>query len=191
LFQKKGKKMESLPQPAEGTPAFEALEANRQHKVTQIDKHVKRHLKRPKAKHVIGSHKKEARKTRPNIKGKVIDGQHEQYLLTMGMMLGIRVSVARAKTDTSPLLVRDFGKIDKLVFPPKGCQVPGQVTPPHQLQHTFKFKDYAPRVFGAIREMFGVDSESYMWSVCGELNFIQFIAPWYIAFALFLFFKVL
>lgn len=82
----------------EGTPAFNAIEANRQHQVTQLDKHVRRHMKRPKTKHIMGSRKKESRKDRANIKGKVIDGEHEQYLLTMGMMMGIRISVSLKHT---------------------------------------------------------------------------------------------
>jgi 1-phosphatidylinositol-4-phosphate 5-kinase len=66
--------------------------------------------------------------------------------------------------------------VDKLVFPPSGSTRPGRITPAHQLNHTFKFKDYAPRAFGALRTMFGVDPASYMNSVCGDFNFIQFIA---------------
>jgi 1-phosphatidylinositol-4-phosphate 5-kinase len=34
----------------------------------------------------------------------------------------------------------------------------------------------SPQAFAAIREMYGVDSASYMKSVCGDFNFIQFIA---------------
>lgn len=121
--------------------------ANRAHTVTYTDKHVLRHVKRVKKKHLLGSHKKDKHRDRVNIKGKTIDGQHEQYILTMGMMMGIRVSVARAlAASDQPLLVRDFGKVDKLVFPPGGCRKKGRMTPPHQLNHTFKFKDYAPRV---------------------------------------------
>jgi hypothetical protein len=81
----------SFTEPAAGTPAHDALVANKRHTVTQMDKHLKRHIKRVKKKHLIGSHKKEKRKDRANIKGKVIDGEHEQYILTMGMMMGIRV----------------------------------------------------------------------------------------------------
>jgi len=112
-----------------------------------------RHVKRPKKKHLLGSHKKPKRKERANIKGKVIDGQHEQYILTMGMMMGIRVSLARANNDRTPLKVRDFAAIDKLVFPPGGCKREGFRTPPHQLNHTFKFKDYSPKAFAAVRKM--------------------------------------
>ena len=134
-------------EPIVGTPAYDALLANRAHTVTYTDKHVLRHVKRVKKKHLLGSHKKDKHRDRVNIKGKMIDGQHEQYILTMGMMMGIRVSVARAlAASDQPLLVRDFGKVDKLVFPPGGCRKKGRMTPPHQLNHTFKFKDYAPRV---------------------------------------------
>ena len=41
-------------------------------------------------------------KNRVKVKGKVIDGEHEQYALTYGMMLGISVSVRiGAKRDAS------------------------------------------------------------------------------------------
>jgi hypothetical protein len=134
-------------EPAVGTPAYDALVANRAHPVTYADKHVLRHVKRVKKKHLLGSHKKEKHRDRVNIKGKMIDGQHEQYILTMGMMMGIRVSVARALAASQlPLQVKDFSKVDKLVFPPGGSRRAGRMTPPHQLNHTFKFKDYSPRV---------------------------------------------
>lgn len=62
--------------------------------------------------------------------------------------------------------------MDKLVFPPGGSKR----TPPHKLEHTFKFKDYSPKVFAALRKLDNVDAPSYMTSVCGDFNFIQFIA---------------
>ena len=38
----------------EGTPAFDALQADREHKVTKMDKHVKRHLRKvPRPKRVL------------------------------------------------------------------------------------------------------------------------------------------
>jgi len=36
--------------------------------------------------------------------------------------------------------------------------------------------DMIVQAFAAVREMYGVDSASYMNSVCGDFNFIQFIA---------------
>ena len=48
--------------------------------------------------------------------------------------------------------------------------------PSHGLAHTFKFKSYSPKVFDRIRTFFGFDPESYMYSVCGDFNFIEFIS---------------
>ena len=61
---------------------------------------------------------------------------------------------------------------DKYEFPKGGTAI----TPPHQLNQTFKFKDYAPTVFRRIRERFGIDSAEYMLSLCGIKNFIPFSA---------------
>lgn len=46
--------------------------------------------------------------------------------------------------------------MDKYTFPPSGA-TGCLVTPSHKLGQTFKFKDYAPKVFKKIREHFGVD----------------------------------
>ncbi|CAM9518055.1 unnamed protein product, partial [Hapterophycus canaliculatus] len=45
-----------------------------------------------------------------------------------------------------------------------------------KLGRTFKFKDYAPKVFKKIREHFGVDKMRYMLSVAGNYNFLEFIS---------------
>jgi hypothetical protein len=57
-------------------------------------------MKRPKMKNVniVKQIKKKTKQTRKrhfsiNIKGKTIDGVHESYTLTIGMMLGIRCTV--------------------------------------------------------------------------------------------------
>ena len=44
------------------------------------------------------------------------------------------------------------------------------------MNHTFKFKDYAPHAFAAIRAHFGVDTRSYVRSLCSQFSFIEFIA---------------
>lgn len=48
--------------------------------------------------------------------------------------------------------------------------------PPHQLAHTFKFKDYCPLVFAYLRRMYGVNEFDFLLSVCGNANFIEFIS---------------
>lgn len=52
----------------------------------------------------------------------------------------------------------------------------GPKTPPHQLSHTFKFKDYSPLAFAYLRRMFGVNEFDFLFSVCVNANFIEFIS---------------
>lgn len=138
------------------------------------------HVKKPNLKKALNL-KKARRKERENIKGKVIDGKHEQYVLTLGMMMGIRQTLcSRANAGDlggagaahKPLALDDFGGARKYVFPPRGTAE----TPPHSLAHTFKFKDYAPRAFAAIRSVFGVSQTDYITSVCGTQYFLNFIS---------------
>lgn len=76
-----------------------------------------------------------------------------------------------------------------------------EITPPHQLNHTFKFKDYSPHAFAYLRRMFGkyndavlllfsvsliykltthhlpfsgVNEYDFLLSVCGNANYIEF-----------------
>lgn len=45
---------------------------------------------------------------------------------------------------------------DRYVFPPAGAN--GRLaTPSHKLNMTFKFRDYAPKVFKKLRGIFGID----------------------------------
>ena len=110
-----------------------------------------------------------------NYKGNVINGLHEQYTLTFGMKLGIRNAIGRPP-DRGDLRVTDFMQVDKYDFLPNGCNKAPFQTPPHPLGHEFKFKDYSPKVFNRIRELFGIDSAAYMLSVCGNTDYIEFLS---------------
>lgn len=76
----------------------------------------------------------------------------------------------------SGLTLEDFSYVEKINFPPAGNTRPPHRTPPHSLAHTFKFKTYTPKVFANIRNFFGIDPASYMLSVCGDYNFIEFLS---------------
>ena len=79
--------------PIEGTPAAAALAANASLKVSKFKKGI-RHLRGiGSARIKIKSKKKKKDRFSKNFKGKKIEGIHEQYTLTIGMMLGIRVAV--------------------------------------------------------------------------------------------------
>lgn len=80
------------------TPAGQALRANKELKVTRVDKLTNKIIKkRPKLKNLTKDVKKSRRRRRSQIKGKKIDGRHEQYALSIGMMLGIRVCVSKSE----------------------------------------------------------------------------------------------
>jgi 1-phosphatidylinositol-4-phosphate 5-kinase len=110
----------------------------------------------------------------------VIDGKHELYTLSIAMMLGLRYSIFLTnnqiledrKNGRMWLDSDEFMKVEKYIFRPDG----GQNTPPHQLSHTFKFKDYSPIPFAFIRRMFGINEYEFHHSVCGNANFIEFIS---------------
>lgn len=125
--------------------------------------------------------KREKKKAKRNyVKGKVIDGKHELYTLSIAMMLGLRYSIFLTnnqiledrKNGRMWLDSDEFMKVEKYIFRPDG----GQNTPPHQLSHTFKFKDYSPLPFAFIRRMFGINEYEFHHSVCGNANFIEFIS---------------
>ena len=130
------------------------------------------------------------------VKGKVIDGKHELYTLSIAMMLGLRTSISRTNKSLTEELVGpedaaayekaqdkyrhklqwldsdDFMAVEKYVFRPGGTEK----SPAHKLGHTFKFKDYSPLAFAYIRRMFGVNEYEFLSSVCGSANFIEFIS---------------
>lgn len=97
-------------------------------------------------------------------------------------MIGVRTSISRTNTELNslkPPLKRwvnpsDFRTTEKYEFHPKGGD--GPLLPPHQLAHTFKFKDYCPVVFAYLRRMYGVNEFDFLLSVCGNANFIEFIS---------------
>jgi 1-phosphatidylinositol-4-phosphate 5-kinase len=112
------------------------------------------------------------------VKGKVIDGQHELYTLSIAVMIGVRTSISKTNhvLNLGPqkrwVLPQDFRTTEKYEFRPTG----GTGMPSHQLAHTFKFKDYSPVVFAYLRRMAGINEFDFLISVCGNANFIEFIS---------------
>eukprot|EP00607_Mallomonas_marina_P009291 CAMPEP_0182418550 /NCGR_PEP_ID=MMETSP1167-20130531/2951_1 /TAXON_ID=2988 /ORGANISM="Mallomonas Sp, Strain CCMP3275" /LENGTH=810 /DNA_ID=CAMNT_0024592807 /DNA_START=157 /DNA_END=2589 /DNA_ORIENTATION=- len=170
--------------PDEGTPAALALEANAKLNVSIYTKGLRKipimnklNLSKAISRRFKTKKKKRKRHFSRNFKGKVIDGVHELYTLTAGMMLGMRCSVGhRQQAATAHLSLDDFTYAEKIEFPPDGCTTGPHHTPPHKLAHTFKMKTYAPMVFRRLRDFFGIDPESYMSSVCGDYNYLEFIS---------------
>ena len=178
--------------PAEGTPAALALAANANVKVTKIQKMTKklRSMRRPKMKNfnIVKQLNKKTKKKRKvkhfskNFKGKVIDGLHEQYTISAGIVLGVRYCLrSQVDADGVPLeqkniTLADFSHVEKVAFPASGSTKGPNITPSHDLVHTFKFKSYAPRIFERLRMFFNIDTDEYRHSVCGDYNFIEFIS---------------
>lgn len=173
-------------EPMEGTPAAAALAANAQLKVSKTDKFLSklRGMKRPKLKSLnlvkqLNKHTKARRKAHKNFKGKVIDGQHELYVITAGIVLGIKCSLNHAQElegEDDVLALDSFNYVEKASFPAAGSDEPPYPTPPHSLVRTFKFKTYAPRVFARLRGLIDIDPNEYMESICGNYNFLEFMS---------------
>lgn len=174
--------------PEEGTPAAAALAANAELKMSKTDKilHKFRGMKRPKLKALnvmkqLKKHTKvKGRKKYKNFKGKVIDGEHELYVITAGIILGIRCSLENARmeslTRATRLTLGDFNYVENVAFPAGGSDNMPYPTPPHSLQRTFKFKSYAPRVFSRLRDLVDINADDYLESICGNYNFIEFMS---------------
>ena len=146
----------ALPPPAKGSRGHDALSANALLKVSRIDKTWKR-AKRKKLKNA------NAEGGVLEVPGKLITRENDQYVTTIGMMLGLRVSLfynaASVCEEIDPH--RDSRASDHYVFPPEGCKRKDMPkTPKHHLSHTFKFKDYAPKVFHRIRLLNGISTKT-------------------------------
>lgn len=105
-------------------------------------------------------------------KHKKINIKHPEFELTYDMMLGIRTTVGQVESKpVRDLTVSDFKEAVKLRLPSEGSSL----TPAHQMRD-FKFKDYAPEVFRAIRRHFGIKPADYLLCVCGNFQFLEFIS---------------
>ncbi|CAM9520840.1 unnamed protein product [Ascophyllum nodosum] len=96
--------------------------------------------------------------------------------LTLRMMLGVRISVGRqaSEPDREELLDEDFALVDQYKFSPAGTT--GRLsTPSHELNKTFKFRDYAPKVFKNLRKMYGIKELPYTLAVAGNYDYLDLI----------------
>jgi len=115
------------------------------------------------------------------------------------MMLGLKTGISETnsrvwsrKNSHGPQWVdmNDFMEVVKYTFPPgvsylRMFSLRAQTnfllhrqgsltTPAHRLGHTFKYKEYSPKVFLYLRRMFGINEFNFINSVCGNANFIKF-----------------
>ncbi|GJP63591.1 hypothetical protein CLOP_g20660 [Closterium sp. NIES-67] len=96
--------------------------------------------------------------------GELIYKGHRSYDLMRTLQLGLRHSVGRITPDAlRDVQQADFSDSSAVRFPPAGSPT----TPPHSM-HAFKWRDYCPNAFRALRAMFGIDPGDYMLSLCGD-----------------------
>ncbi|GAB4843937.1 Phosphatidylinositol 4-phosphate 5-kinase 4 [Ancistrocladus abbreviatus] len=107
--------------------------------------------------------------------GEIITKGHKNYELMLNLQLGIRHAVGRRAPPTSlDLKSSAFDPREKFwtKFPPEGSKH----TPPHS-SNEFKWKDYCPLVFRALRKLFKVDAADYMLSICGNEALRELSSP--------------
>ncbi|KAK9726008.1 hypothetical protein RND81_05G184100 [Saponaria officinalis] len=107
--------------------------------------------------------------------GEIITKGHKNYELMLNLQLGIRHAVGRPAPPTSlDLKSSAFDPKEKVwtKFPSEGSKY----TPPHN-SCEFKWKDYCPLVFRALRKLFKVDAADYMLSICGNEALRELSSP--------------
>ena len=105
--------------------------------------------------------------------GQTIFKGHPSWNIMMNIKLGLAVTVGQAQQgDSQSLTSKDFDSVYKQDFPPEGTSV----TPAH-VAGFFSFKDHAPQAFRHIREHFGVRTEDYTISLCGEHSLRELGTP--------------
>jgi 1-phosphatidylinositol-4-phosphate 5-kinase len=105
--------------------------------------------------------------------GNVIEEGHVNYVLMYNMLTGIRVAVSRCQAKIkSPLMDDDFSACHKYSFDIVG----NELTP--SAKYDFKFKDYAPAVFRALREdCFRLDPSDYLVSLTAKYILSELGSP--------------
>lgn len=105
----------------------------------------------------------------PSSQLRVVDEQHDNYVLMYDMLTGIRTAVSRCQAKPPrPLTELDYRAYQKLAFDLTGSEF----TP--QSRYDFKFKDYAPWVFRSIREGCGIDTADYLVTSLSRITGFNF-----------------
>lgn len=103
---------------------------------------------------------------------RIVDEDHQNYILMYDMLTGIRISVSRCQAKpTRPLTPDDFYATHKMAFDLTG----NEETP--SSRYDFKFKDYAPWVFRSLREQFSIDAADYLVSLTGKYVLSELYSP--------------
>ncbi|KAJ7559774.1 hypothetical protein O6H91_04G100500 [Diphasiastrum complanatum] len=100
---------------------------------------------------------------------------HGSYGLMLNLQLGIRYTVGKISQEPRHEIgSSDFGPqaCVELRFPRSGSRL----TPCHE-SVDFRWKDYCPKVFRHLREMFKIDTADYMLSICGNDALRELASP--------------
>jgi len=79
--------------------------------------------------------------------------------------------VSAEKRPLGPLSKDELGEEVRLMFPSGGSDL----TPAHEMDDFF-FKDYGSQLFRHLRARNGISAESYLASVCGDFQYIEFVS---------------
>ncbi|XP_074661328.1 phosphatidylinositol 4-phosphate 5-kinase type-1 alpha-like isoform X2 [Tubulanus polymorphus] len=84
--------------------------------------------------------------------------------LMAAIQLGIQQSIGGLSSKPErDVLMQDFAVVESVVFPGEGSNL----TPAHHYSD-FRFKTYAPVAFRYFRELFGIQAEDFLMSLCNE-----------------------
>ncbi|GAA99345.1 uncharacterized protein L969DRAFT_98710 [Mixia osmundae IAM 14324] len=104
--------------------------------------------------------------------GNLIGEDHVNYVLMYNMLTGIRIGVSRCQAKLArPLTDADYTARHKFSFDIIG----NELTP--SAKYDFKFKDYAPWVFRALREYFHLDPADYLLSLTAKYILSELGSP--------------
>lgn len=75
----------------------------------------------------------------------------------------------KAAAQCCTTLTQECQRVSKYKFPPHQFYLGSNTSKP--LPHKYKFKVYAPLIFARIRNLFGVEKQPFLHSICGKFNF--------------------
>jgi hypothetical protein len=153
------------------------VEARRMKKERAIEKRMEKKYKEPAERERAVEEKlrrKPVGERLPSKIGTKITKDHKNYELMFDMFLGIRVAVSATCARPAPdrLPASQFVEVRDYLFPSRGSTY----TPAHKMRD-FKFRDYAPKVFRKLRNLFGVDSSDYIVSLTGDYVLSEIGSP--------------
>ncbi|CCF59591.1 hypothetical protein KAFR_0H01810 [Kazachstania africana CBS 2517] len=112
----------------------------------------------------------------PRVVGQRIGEGDVNFNLVYNMLTGIRTTVMSTDLQKNDkLLEKDFKYNNKLIFGQDGLRPVQETRKTIGNNYSFKFKDYAPKVFKSLRDLFNINEKDYLESltskyILNELN---------------------